>query len=255
MPETPSHGADTEFRSVADTYAGFATAGRVTLLRTFRVEPSRVAAFVDEYEAGIPERRAHSEQLVPIGAWQTVYGPVDEIVHLYEFGSLAELQRDLDGLLADRAGSAPRDPVRMSCPTDSRLLRRVPYCPDELVTAPDPARPSTRVSMFMRVMCTRSGVGDYIEHFGSGIERRRETATNLVPVGAWRTIYGGPYYEVDHLYTYDSLEEIEEARKLMYNDPRFIDRISINTSPLPPNFWEWGGQNQLMKPLRYSRMQ
>jgi hypothetical protein len=249
-------GADTEFRSVADTYAGFATAGHVTLLRTFRVEPSRVAEFIDEYAAGIPARRALSEQLVPIGAWQTVYGPVDEIVHLYEFGSMAELQRDLDGLLADRASSTSgTNPVRMTCPTESRLLRRVPYCPDELVSDTGQARTSTRVSMLMRVMCTRSGVGDYIAHFGSGVERRREIAANLVPVGAWRTIYGGPYYEVDHLYTYDSLEEIEEARRLMYNDPAFIDRISINTSPLPPNFWEWGGQNQLMKPLRYSRMQ
>jgi hypothetical protein len=33
-----------------------------------------------------------------------------------------------------------------------------------------------------------------------------------------------------------------------------MDRVKINTSPLLPNFWEWGGASKIMKPLAYSRM-
>lgn len=64
----------------------------------------------------------------------------------------------------------------------------------------------------------------------------------------------GRYYELNHIYSFESLADMEESRRMMYRDEQFLNRVKINTSPLPPNFWEWGGASELLKPLAYSRM-
>jgi len=83
---------------------------------------------------------------------------------------------------------------------------------------------------------------------------RTELDDGLVPIGAWRNLYGSRNYELNHYYSFSNLADMEEKRQLMYRDKGFLDRIKINTSPLPPNFWEWGATSRLMKPLSYSRM-
>ena len=243
-----------EFKSVERTYSGYAAADRVYLQRVYKCTSGGALRFADHYAQTIADRAEVSPSLVPVGAWQTLYAPQEEVIHIYEFDSLASLQSDVDLLLGSRDPSvAPLPGVESQ---SSKVMRGLPYCPEQLITDQPRPEPDERISMFMAVFCTRSGVGDFIEHFHKGLKARSNVADapGLIPVGAWRNIYGARYYEVNHIYSYESMGAIEEQRRLMYTDPAFLDHIKINTSPLPPNFWDWGGANKLMKPLAYSRM-
>lgn len=108
-----------------------------------------------------------------------------------------------------------------------------------------------RVYLQITVQCTRSGIGDFIKHFGSGIPHRREISESLVPVGAWRTIYGTSN-EITQLYAFDSMAEMERLRRKLFTDPRHLEHIKVNTSPNPPNNWEIAGHLKLFRPLPYS---
>jgi hypothetical protein len=241
-----------QYKSVQRTYSDYAAEDKIYLHRVFRCAPGEARRFAGHYEKTIDARQQVSSSLVPVGAWQTVYGPHEDVLHIYEFDSLAAMQADLDLLLESRAPGAPVPPGVTS--QSSKVTRRLPYCPEKLIYRGDRPQPDNRISMLMAVYCTRSGVGDFIEHFASGIEQRKGLADGLTPVGAWRNLYGGRYYELNHIYSFESLADMEESRRMMYRDEQFLNRVKINTSPLPPNFWEWGGASELLKPLAYSRM-
>ncbi|MBI2858818.1 MAG: NIPSNAP family protein [Chloroflexi bacterium] len=110
-----------------------------------------------------------------------------------------------------------------------------------------------KVYLTVTVQCTRSGISDFVKHFGNGIEHRRAISESLVPVGAWRTIYG-PSNELVHLYAFDSMAEMERLRRKLFTDPRHLEHIKINTSPNPSNNWEVSGQLKLYRPLPYSQL-
>ena len=218
-----------QYKSVARTYSDYAAEDKVYLHRVFRCAPGEARRFADHYQTTIDARRQVSSALVPVGAWQTVYGQHEEVLHIYEFDSLAAMQADLDLLLEGQALGASALPGVTS--RSSKVTRRLPYCPQKLVVDGERPQPDQRISMLMTVFCTRSGVGDFIEHFRSGIEQRQGLADGLTPVGAWRNLYGGRYYVLNHLYSFESLADMEESRRLMYRDERFLNRVKINTSP------------------------
>ena len=239
-------------RSVADSYAGFASAEKIYLLRVVKCRPGGAGEYANRFEASIASLRERSPSLVPLGAWRTVYGPYDEVTHLHEFDNLADLEADVDLLQAETPDPASSFDLQES--RTSKILRGLIHCPQPIEMRGEIEAPDRRICMMVNVRCTRAGMGNFIEHFASGIENRRELARNLVPVGAWRTIYGGPYYVIHHIYTFDSLEDMDDLRRVLYRDETFQSHIKINTSPVPPNFWEWGGYSKLMKPLSYSQM-
>ena len=268
-----------DYRSVADSYAGFVSEDKIYLLRVVQCRPGSVNDYVERFGASIDSLAELSPSLVPVGAWRTVYGQSDEVTHIHEFGGLADLQDDLDLLqreaddpatrsLFDSQDSRTSKVLRslsyrlalrgsgreLYVSRTSKVLRSLPYCPEVLVTDAENADSSRRICLMVNVHCTRAGMGDFVSHFGSGIENRRKLDPSLVPVGAWRTIYGGRYYVVHHVYSFDSLADVERTRRILYLDETFQAHIKTNTSPVPPNFWEWGGFSKLLKPLPYSRM-
>ena len=243
-----------DYRSVADSYAGFVSEDKIYLLRVVQCRPGSVNDYVERFGASISSLAELSPSLVPIGAWRTVYGQSDEVTHIHEFGGLADLQDDLDLLQREADDPATRSLFDSQDSRTSKVLRSLPYCPEVLVTDAENADSSRRICLMVNVHCTRAGMGDFVSHFGSGIENRRKLDPSLVPVGAWRTIYGGRYYVVHHVYSFDSLADVERTRRILYLDETFQAHIKTNTSPVPPNFWEWGGFSKLLKPLPYSRM-
>jgi len=240
-----------DFKPIDEAYSGFVTTTEGLFVEErIRCRPSNVDGFLERFGSSVAAREAVSPDLAPIGAWRTLFGRTDEITHIYRFANLATLEAATTSLAA--AGLTAVDEAVEERAT--RIFRPVDYCRADVAdTGAGAAYPNDRVYLSMFVSCTRTGVGDYIKHYGAGIARRGQVAEHLVPVGAWRTIYGGTYYQVNHVYAFDSFAEMEDVRSRLFTDAETMARIKINTSP--PNFWEWGGNSELVKPVAYSRMQ
>jgi hypothetical protein len=221
-----------DYQSVADSYAGFASAEKIYLLRVVKCRPGGAGEYANRFEASIESLRERSPSLAPLGAWRTVYGPYDEVTHLHEFDNLADLEADVELLQAESPGPASSFDLQES--RTSKILRGLIHCPQPIEMRGEIEAPDRRICMMVNVRCTRAGMGNFIEHFASGIENRRGLARNLVP--------------------FDSLEDMDDLRRVLYRDETFQSHIKINTSPVLPNFWEWGGYSKLMKPLSYSQM-
>jgi hypothetical protein len=244
---------DETVHSVVDSYAGFVAQEAVYLHEVLECHPGTLGTFVEQFGSSLGERHERSPSLVPIGAWYTICGAGDEVNHLYAFDRLsdAEVLVSDNGQIVHHLDVATPNLGRLLRRRSSKLMGAVSYAPPGLIDPPSDGEVDRRIYLSVEVHCTRSGLGEYLTNFGSGIKHRAELSANLVPIGAWRALYGGPYYEVDHLYAYDSLEEMERLRKVLYEDEEFQRHMSTNTSPHPPRFWEWGGSSKLMKRLPY----
>jgi hypothetical protein len=247
-----------QFESVADAYGGYVSDDQIFVQVTFRCTAAAVDDFVELAGEWMPKRRDVSDNLVPIGAWRTLYGSIgDEITHLYAFDSLRHLH-ELSTQLRSAGGSeseltslppSMREAVRE---WSTRVMSPLPYCPDGLVR--EPADTSRDDRMYQQILenMTRAGIGVFIKHYGAGIARREQLSPNLVPVGGWRTLYGA-YNEVTHLYAYENLGQMEELRKVLFKDPEHMEHVKVNTSPNPPNNWNVASSSKLMTALPYSR--
>jgi hypothetical protein len=225
---------------VADAYGVFASDEEVYVIETIACEPGRRREVADElsrHPEGSPPRQ-------PIGAWATICGDCDEITRLVAFTSLAHLEADaLDRLIADRRPEGA-DPLMRG--RTRRLATKLPY--GSSLIARDRSQPPTdsrRIYHLMTVECTRTGVGSFVGHFESGVATRRALDEQLVPIAAWQTSYGGQYFNVEHVYAYDSLADMERCRKLLHADEGFREHNRVNTSPNPPNNWYSGATSKL----------
>ncbi len=255
MAETTTEADGHPGEAVAAAYAGFATADETYVVEVIQCTPSGVGEYARAFEAALEERRAVSEGLVPIAAWQTVCGTSDEITHVYAFPGVADLDDGAAGLLLGHDMPAATVPWQRA--RSVRLAKKVPYGQPLVEVARDlQARPPApaRIYHVMSVDGTRSGIGDFVAHFGAGIPHRRELGANLVPVAGWQTLYGDVYFEVNHVYAYDSLADMEHLRKVLHGDAYFREHNKVNTSPHPPNYWFSGASSKLFRALPYSQL-
>ena len=242
MTKTPN------LEALAGSYAGFVARGAVYLHEVIECHPGSLGAFAEEFAAilGRPGSR-----LAPVGAWQTLVGMGDEVTHLYRFDCLEDAETFFPPPGAGHhLDTEPSSIGRLVRRRTSKLLRPIAYPRFASAAASEPGR----IFQAVQVRCTRSGLGAYLEHFADGLAGRARLSPHLVPVGAWRALYGGPYYEVEHLYAYDDLAEMEELRRTLYQDEEFQAHMAVNTSPNLPNFWEWGGSSKLLRALPYSTL-
>jgi hypothetical protein len=254
-------GETATYQSVAQAYEGFVSDEKVYLIETVRCTPEGVQNFIDGFESLLPAREELSSNLVPIGAWRNLFGDYDEVTHVYGFDSLQQLEVEFKrvprnrchlDIGAEESGQVPLSRWQVS--RSGKVMRPLPYCPNPLPTGPPTHESTDRVFFTIQGHCTRSGIGDWIKHYDVGIAHRRGLDPSLAPVGAWRSLYGGLSCEIIHFYAYESLADMERLRKVLFKDPTFQEHIKINTSPNPPNFWQWSAHSGLMKALTYSQM-
>lgn len=100
-------------------------------LRTYTAKPGRAADFVKLYESdALPLQMKHLGGLV--GFYTTELGPLNEIVHLWRFASLADREQRRAALDADPAWHAYRaryrelDAIQKQ---DSKILKPASFSP------------------------------------------------------------------------------------------------------------------------------
>ncbi len=125
-----------EFKSVADTYAGYVSDDRIYLQILENMSRGGVGEFIKHYGSGVPHRRDIHPSLGPVGAFQTIYGNDYEITHIYAFDSLAEMERIRKILFTDpehmefiNINTSPNPPNNWGISSTSKVMRPLPYSP------------------------------------------------------------------------------------------------------------------------------
>lgn len=97
--------------------------------RTYTVRPNRLTHFVELYQSeGLPLQRKYLGE--PFGFFVTEIGPLNRVVHLWKYDSLADRQQRRDAMEADPAWQAYR---RHVIETDylldmqNQILRPAPF--------------------------------------------------------------------------------------------------------------------------------
>lgn len=100
-------------------------------LRTYTAEPGRAADFLKLYEAmALPLQKQYLGGLV--GFYVTEIGPLNQIVHLWRFASLADREQRRTALEADPAWHAYRARYKelgAIREQESKILKPTPFSP------------------------------------------------------------------------------------------------------------------------------
>ncbi|HEX5285424.1 MAG TPA: NIPSNAP family protein [Polaromonas sp.] len=100
-------------------------------LRTYTVKPLRTSDFLQLYEqAALPLQKKYLGQL--IGFFVSEVGPLNQVVHLWGFDSLAERERRRQQMELDPGWTLYRDALReldVILQQDTKLLKSVPFSP------------------------------------------------------------------------------------------------------------------------------
>jgi NIPSNAP len=100
-------------------------------LRTYTMVPGRLGDFLKSYEAeGLPVQIKHQGE--PVGYFFTEVGPLNQVVHMWRYASMADREQRRTELEADpawkayRAKSAERGTVQHQ---ENKILRPTPFSP------------------------------------------------------------------------------------------------------------------------------
>jgi hypothetical protein len=100
-------------------------------LRTYTVKPLRTSEFLQLYErAALPLQKKYLGHL--IGFFVSELGPLNQVVHLWGFDSLAERESRRKQMEADPGWTLYRDALReldVIVEQETRILKSVPFSP------------------------------------------------------------------------------------------------------------------------------
>ncbi len=100
-------------------------------LRTYTVKPLRTADFLQLYErAALPLQKKYLGNL--IGFFVSELGPLNQVIHLWGFDSLAERERRREEMEADPGWSLYRNALReldVIVEQESRILKSTTFSP------------------------------------------------------------------------------------------------------------------------------
>jgi len=98
-------------------------------LRTYDTTPGRTAEYIQLHvQEALPRLRRHLGE--PIGYWTTEFGQLNQLVHLWRYENLADLERRFESLGADPEWHAYRDKIgRLDLVTrqERKVLRALPF--------------------------------------------------------------------------------------------------------------------------------
>ena len=177
-------------------------------LRTYTVTPGKLAEYVAlSGSIGRPIRSDRFGKLV--GYWSTELGPLNQVVHLWEFADLAARTAARAGLAKDERW------VKEYLSVSTPLLR----AQENMILAPAewyPLRPTSGMGVYeLRVYRLHPGkVAEWMGHYRAGLAARE---TYSSPVGVWSTEIG-PLNTVVHLWAYRDVAHRAEVRKAASGD-------------------------------------
>lgn len=98
-------------------------------LRTYDTTPGRTAEYIRLHvEEGLPRLRKILGE--PIGYWTTEFGTLNQLVHLWRYENLADLERRFEALAADEGWGQYREKIgRLGLVTrqERKVLRALPF--------------------------------------------------------------------------------------------------------------------------------
>lgn len=98
-------------------------------LRTYDTTPGRTAEYIKLHvEEALPRLRRFLGE--PVGYWTTEFGTLNQLVHLWRYESLADLERRFDELAADGGWGAYRDKIGrlgLVVKQERKVLRALPF--------------------------------------------------------------------------------------------------------------------------------
>jgi NIPSNAP len=177
-------------------------------LRRYTTKPGKLAEYVEKSGSiGRPIRGDRYGKL--LGYWSTELGPLNQVVHIWEFA-------DLGARAAARAGLATDERwVKEYLPASGPLLD----AQENMILTPfdwAPIRPTTGMGLHeLRVYHLHSGKGAaYGEAMREALPLREKHSP---PVGYW-LVEIGPLNSVVHLWGYRDLAHRAEVRKALAAD-------------------------------------
>ncbi len=177
-------------------------------LRTYTIQPGKAGEYVElSGSVGRPIRGDRFGKLV--GYWTTEHGPLNQVVHLWEYADLAARAQARAGLAKDERWTGEYIPR-------SQPLLEVQ---ENLILAPVdwyPLRPASGMGVYeLRVYRLHPGkVPAWLAHFQQGLPAREKYSA---PVGLW-SVEIGPLNSVAHLWAYRDANHRFEVRKAAYAD-------------------------------------
>lgn len=177
-------------------------------LRTYTVHPGKLAEYVElAGSIGRPIRGDRFGKLV--GYWTTELGPLNQVVHMWEYADLAARAQARAGLAKDERWT------KEYVPKGQPLLQ----AQENMVLTPVdwyPLRPTSGMGVYeLRIYRLYPGkVPEWLRHFREGMPVREKYSA---PVGIWSTEIG-PLNTVVHLWAYRDANHRAEVRKAVAAD-------------------------------------
>ena len=173
-------------------------------LRTYTLKPRAVPAAEKLFEEAIPTREQYSR----LGAFfHTEVGPLNQIVHIWPYESLVQLEEVRAQAMADPSGKWPPVGLAQHVVTmESVLLEPAPFMEDW--TGPQALGALYELRAYDLVPGSRPAV---MKSWASKIEGR---VAYSPLVGCWLNVgVGGPFNTLYHLWAYASFEERARIRR------------------------------------------
>jgi hypothetical protein len=177
-------------------------------LRRYTIKPGKLAEYVEKSGSiGRPIRGDRYGKL--LGYWSTELGPLNQVVHLWEFADLAARTTARAGLAKDERW------VKEYLPATGPLLE----AQENMILSPfdwAPYRPTTGMGLHeLRVYRLHPGkTAAYGEAMRDSLPIRKKHSS---PVGYW-LVEIGPLNTVVHLWVYKDLAHRAEVRKALAAD-------------------------------------
>jgi hypothetical protein len=177
-------------------------------LRRYTIKPGKAAEYVEK--AGSIGRAVRGDRFGKLlGYWSTELGPLNQVVHLWEFPDLAARAAARAGLAKDEGWTKQYLPVTQA------LLETQ----ENMILAPfdwAPYRPTSSMSVHeLRIYRLHPGkTGAYGEAMREALPLREK---HSVPVGYWM-VEIGPLNTVVHLWGYKDLAHRAEVRRALAAD-------------------------------------
>jgi hypothetical protein len=179
-------------------------------LRTYTVQPGKAAQYVEQNGAiGRPIRGDRFGKL--IGYWSTELGPLNQVVHIWEYADLGARAEARAGLARDPRWISEYLPVSgpLLVSQDNMILTPAPWWPLK-----PPAEPMGIYEL--RAYRLRAGtLGKYLDGAREAMTVRTKYSS---PVGFW-SVDIGPLNSVVHLWGYRDLNHRAEVRRAANADP------------------------------------
>jgi hypothetical protein len=185
-------------------------------LRTYTIHPGKLAEYAEL--SGSVGRAIRGDRFGKlVGYWTSELGPLNQVVHMWEYADLAARAAARAGLAKDERWT------REYIPKSQPFL----VSQENVILAPAdwyPLRPASGMGVYeLRSYRLHPGkLGAWMAAFQAGLPAREKYSA---PVGVW-SVEIGPLNTVVHLWGYRDPNHRAEARRAATADPAWTDTVA-----------------------------